>query len=46
MDEKAGFEIILRRCEHVTYVTVTTISIITISIITNQNSFIILTTYK
>ena len=42
MDEKAGFEIILRRCEHVTYLTVRTISIITISIITNQNPFMIL----
>ena len=40
MSEKADFEIILRRCKHVTYVTVRTISMITIGMITNQNSFI------
>ena len=36
MDEKVGFEIILKRCEHVAYVTVRMIRMITISIIANQ----------
>ena len=42
MDEKAGFEIKLKRCEHVTCVTVRTICIISISMITNPNLFIML----
>ena len=38
MNEEAGFEIILKRCEHVTYITVKTISSrIAISLITKQN---------
>ena len=37
MKEKAGLEIILKKCEHVTYVKERTISMITISVITNQN---------
>ena len=37
MNEKAVLEIILKICEHMTYVTVRTISMITIGIITNQN---------
>ena len=37
MDEKASFEIILKRCEHMTRVTVKTISMII-----NQNLFIML----
>ena len=37
MNQKAGFEVVLRRCEHVIYVTVRTISMITISMITKQN---------
>ena len=35
MNEKAGFEIILKRCEHVTYGTVRTTSMIIISMIIN-----------
>ena len=37
MNQKAGFEIILKRCDHVTYATVRTISMVVISMITNQN---------
>ena len=37
MNQKAGFEIILERYEHVTYVRVRAISMITISMINNQN---------
>ena len=37
MNEKAGFEIILKRWEHVTYATVRSISMIIISMIINQN---------
>ena len=39
MNEKTGFEMILKRCEHVVYAAVRTIGIITISVITNQISF-------
>ena len=42
MDEKAGFEIILKRWEHVTCVTVRTICIIKISMITNPNLLMML----
>ena len=35
MNEKAGFEIILKRCEHVTYGTARTTSMIIISMIIN-----------
>ena len=37
MNQKAGFEIIVKKCKHVTYITIKTISMITISMITNQN---------
>ena len=37
MDERAGFEIIIKRCEYMTCVTVRTINMITISMRTNQN---------
>ena len=37
MNEKAGFEIVLKSQKHVTYVAVRTISMITISMITIQN---------
>ena len=37
MNQKAGFEIILKRCDHVTYVTVRKIIMVVISMITNQN---------
>ena len=37
MNEKADFEVILKRWEHVTYATVRTISMIIISMIINQN---------
>ena len=36
MNEKADFEIIFKKCEHVTYVTARTISMI-INMINNQN---------
>ena len=35
MNEKAGFEIILKRCKHMTYLTVRTISMIAISVVNN-----------
>ena len=37
MNEKAGFEIMLKTREHVTHVTVRTTRMITISMIANQN---------
>ena len=37
MNEKVGFEIILKMCEDVTFVTVRTISMITITMIPSQN---------
>ena len=37
MNEKAGFEIILKRWEHVTYATVISISMIMVSMIISQN---------
>ena len=37
MNEKADFEIILKRWEHVAYATVRTITMIIISMIINQN---------
>ena len=37
MNERAGFEIILKRWEYVTYATVRSISMIIISVIINQN---------
>ena len=43
MNEKAGFEIILKSCKHVTHVAVGTMSMITIRMIASLNSFIMLT---
>ena len=37
MNQKAGLEIILKRCKNAKYVTGRTISMIAISMITNQN---------
>ena len=37
MNQKAGLEIILKRCKNTKYVTGRTISMIAISMITNQN---------
>ena len=37
MNKKAGFKIILKRWEHVTYATVRTINMIIISMVINKN---------